>query len=311
MLNSTPPSLLLELPLTFAAPLRRVSVSVEIPDCPDAAAHDNMGGSALDTSLPEGLRVILPLAEPHPPPTVLAVTSGETVHWSAFLRNANLETLLSSAQEPVAPIALSSNQNLGAVDVGIVWDVSRSAAAGKDARLALRYWRHFIRSTANWDSMLCILLFTFGTVVDLVASRVPFTVVQSALTKLQYDGGTDLSLLDSIPCSTPLQEEKGIEQAAVGISGVPVHVPLPAETDQANLTMLRWLDRRTGGMCFPLDRDPERCAAAMAGVSPQMMLTSLRTDLSSDMEALADESLVTLPDHRLLRVAMPVAPHGL
>eukprot|EP00854_Cymbomonas_tetramitiformis_P008480 gene8480-10074_t len=333
--TSTPSSLLFQLPLTFAAPVRRVSVSVESPDCPTAAAFDNLGGAAADTSLPEGLRVTLPLAEPRPPPTALAATDGVTVHWSAFLSAADLEGLLGSAEEPLPPATSSSPQNLGPIDVGILWDASRSAAAAKDARLALL--AALDKEYRQLGYHVAYTVFTFGTAADRVASRVPLAAAQAALLEVQYDGGTDLSLLDAILASSPLQE--GALEGAVAPSlqfacfvllsdgldnlpgkrlptlqgiTVPVHVPLPAATDQANPTVLRWLAYQTGGVCLPLGGgSPQRCAGTMAGALPQTMITSVRMDLSSDPEALADETLATVPDHRLFRVAVPAAPQGL
>eukprot|EP00854_Cymbomonas_tetramitiformis_P007126 gene7126-8501_t len=333
---STPLSLLLELPLSFAAPVRRVSVSVESPDCPSTAGYDNLGGAAAATSLPEGLLVTLPLAAPRRPAAALAATDGTTVHWSAFLSSADLEGLLASTEGPPPPATSSSPQPLGPIDVGIVWDASRSAAAAKDARLALlsaldKEYRQLGRDVAY-------TVFTFGTASDRVASRAPFASAQAAILEVRYDGGTDLSLLDGILSSVPLHEG-GPEGAAVPLgrfecfvllsdgldnlpgkrlptlqgNTVPVHAPLPAASDQANPTVLRWLGYQTGGVCLPLQGggNPQRCAAAMAGVTPQTMITSVRTDLSSDLEALADEDMATVPDHRLFRVSVPAAPEGL
>eukprot|EP00854_Cymbomonas_tetramitiformis_P000381 gene381-713_t len=218
------------------------------------------------------------------------------------------------------------------LEVGIAWDASRSSTAAAWARLALLEALDEEYRKLGCD--VAYTVFTFDTGITRIARQATAAVALEALRAVQHDGGTDLSLLDDILGSTPRPaaeegvgggekrtEETGFACFVLLTDGldnlpgkrlpkleqvtVPVHVPLPAAETHTDLTVLQWLAHHTGGVCAPL-RSPALCASAIVGQTPQTNLTSLRTDLSSDLEILASDAFVTVPDHRLYRISRPL-----
>jgi len=94
-----------------------------------------------------------------------------------------------------------------------------------------------------------------------------------------------------------------------GSAELPVHVALPPEACNANLSGLRWIARQLGSACAPLS-EPDELAALVSGATAQVLLTRLQTDQSDDVAAFEDDAFQTCPDFRLSHVAVPTDADG-
>mmetsp|Transcript_43043 Transcript_43043/g.135863 ORF Transcript_43043/g.135863 Transcript_43043/m.135863 type:complete len:944 (-) Transcript_43043:901-3732(-) len=324
-------TLALTLPLTFALPVPHVTIRANALDgaltIEAAGALPQTGATAAEArlaaaSLPGGVTLrAVPAAGA---PQVVSAASGERLYFTGCVSKEEIDSALSS---PSTPRGSPPGTACGAPHVGLFVDCSLSAAGRAQHALALLDALDAAHGKLGGGCVYT--LWSFSRVATRRTARgASFAETKAALAALRYDGGTDLRLLDSLIAEAASADEHGPACSAAvlvsdaldnlkaapkltgpGSAELPLHVALPPEACNANLSVLRWIARQLGSACAPLS-EPDELAALVSGATTQVLLTRLQTDQRDDVAAFEDDAFQTCPDFRLSHVAVPTDADG-
>ena len=285
------------LPLVFAAPVERITVTSVDED--GTVGVDNLGGSATDSTMPDGLSVTFA-----PAATEGRIVSAErngSLYWSGRVPKAALDRAFAAEQAtatPVAAAAAPTSEFLGfgnEAHVGIIVDTSRSCAFMAEAHLAC--FDALDASYASCGRKVCFTVWSLSRRSSCLGERVDAAAARAVLAAARYDGGTDLSLLggegglldEAGPrgkgCEAVVLLTDGVNNllakqmpdlGATGVAAVPLHVPMPPTGLNANLALLRWLAYQTGGSATTHLDSPRALADAVSSTAAQTVRTRLR-----------------------------------
>lgn len=343
--DEAPNRLTLHLPLTLD---HEVDVSVrvfatdgsavEIDSAPTVEGATKGAALAWRTNLPNGIHVSVAKPKLTSASCIISAFRGPKLFWSGCLPPELVAKEMSSPSSQAVAFSSIGDADYADsdFDVAIIVDASRSARSLSTHTSAL------VESIAS--SLLSIgfqptfSIFALSRVKRTHGNRLVPDEALSALSALRYDGGTDLSLLDSIladagsnGCRAAVLISDGINnlqskqapalnfapskdggEAASSRPPPPLHVALPPADVSANLAFLRWLAYQTGGTASTSITQPEKFASQLSGVSPCVVLTRLETDLEADdVDAWEDdENFTTAPDFRLSTVSVATDADG-
>ena len=193
----------LSLPLSFKQPVKVITVAAGVPGSGvEVSVLDNIGGRAEATTLDEGLRIAVLSTVPPEPAIRVAICpiTGER-HFSALVPASVVKQQLAA---PSATAAAAQDQDdataVKSTAVALVWDVSGSRESDADGRL-LNLIDQLISSTTSTGAALRLSVYTLGTELTAVAPPDDGGVARAAVQAqmpFTYDGGTDLSQLNSL-----------------------------------------------------------------------------------------------------------------
>ena len=320
--GNTADRLKLHLPLTFSEPLP-VTVSTALTSGSVAnVVVDGFGGATQQTTLSEGLTIDVTLPEAKIAEVSVAEYDGLT-YFSGHVNRICLEASFSGAlsdgcssdrlscASPLASTTAARPADDGTMLIAVLVDCSRSAAPM--AQQTLNLLNEIVSALKCVGRRPAFSVWSFSTTTQRLTSGSALVEAESALRGLRYDGGTDLSLLDGIVST--LANEATYEAVLLVSDGVdslpgkrfptlqleqgavcpPIYVPLPPESHNANLSMLRWLCYQTGGRALPISTGSQMSefSAVFVGAAPQFLLTKISTDLDADVDAFDDDAFVT------------------
>ena len=191
----------LSLPLSFKQPVKVITVAVDVPGFgAEVSVLDNIGGRAEATTLDEGVRIAV-LSTTTPVPAIRVATCPTTGdrHFSALVPVSVVKQQLAAPSEPAAA-AQDQDGAVKSTAVALVWDVSGSREPNADGRL-LSLIDQLISSTASVGAALRLTVYTLSTELIAVAPPDAGSQVRAAVQAqmpFSYDGGTDLSQLNSL-----------------------------------------------------------------------------------------------------------------
>ena len=177
------------LPLVFAAPVERITVSAVDED--GTVGVDNLRGGATGSTMPDGLHVAFA-----PAATEGRIVSAEhngLLFWSGRVPRAALDRAFASVQATATPAAAALTDEASEAHVGIVVDTSRSCAPMTEARLALL--AALDASYASCGRRVRFTVWSFSRRASCLGERMETAAAHAVLAVARYDGGTNLSLL--------------------------------------------------------------------------------------------------------------------
>ena len=295
----------LALPLSFAQPVGLITTTVTVPGSGDeTTVINNICGRAEATTLDEGLRIAVISSAPPAPSIRIAScpTTGER-HFSALVPAHAVEEALAAE----GASASGAGAGAKAVSVGVVWDVSGSRQNADKELLALI--DQLAASTAAAGAALSLTVHTLSTELQTLAPAGDAAEARAAVAAqlpLTYDGGTDLSLLDSLAeggYDYIILASDGIDnfhrRPAMATIPFPVYVALAeGGVHGTDSSLLQGIARLSGGVCMPLGRSCELVAIA-SGEKEETTISSLKLP-GLEEDALFDDSLATVPDARIM-----------
>ena len=178
------------LPLVFAAPVERITVSAVDAD-DGTVGVDNLGGGATGSTMPDGLHVAFA-----PAATEGRIVSAEhngSLFWSGRVPRAALDRAFAAVQATATPAAAALTDEASEAHVGIVVDTSRSCAPMAEARLACL--AALDASYASCGRRVRFTVWSFSRRASCLGERMETAAAHAVLAAARYDGGTDLSLL--------------------------------------------------------------------------------------------------------------------
>jgi hypothetical protein len=214
----------LSLPLSFKAPVA-TTATVNVPGADgEVTVLDNIGSPSEATMLNEGLRIAV-LSSSMPKAAIRVATCPKTGerHFSALIPASVVK------QELTMPSATTATQKQAGgataakpTEVAVVWDVSGSREPDSDGDL-LRLIDQLIASTASTEATLRLTVYTLGTELVTIAPSNDGTAVRAAVEAqmpFTYDGGTDLSLLNSLGKSDAGAQTEAFEYCVLVTDGI-------------------------------------------------------------------------------------------
>jgi len=273
--------------------------------------------------MPEGLR--LTFATPPTGAVASALHAGSFL-WSGCVPKATIDAAF--AAQPSQPSQATAEAYPVAAPpahLGLIVDVSRSAASMTDARLKLL--DAIGGSFSSVGREVAVTLWAASRRATCLGERLSVAEAKAKLEATRCDGGTDLSLLTgllggahALSCEAVVLCSDGVNNllakqlpdlaATPGTAALPVHVPLPPSGVNANLNVLRWLAHQTGGSASVGLDSPAEFGDVVSGAAAQTTLVKLTTDLSADVDAFEDEAFVTTPDFRLAALSVAAGADG-
>ena len=311
----------LALPLTFAAPVQLVTVHTLTED--GALGADNLGGSASDTTMPDGLLVSFPSSSADKSRAVSSMRDG-SLYWSGRVPKVALDTALLAAAPQMA--RQTEDERRGAAHIGLIVDRSRSCKPMAAARIACL--EALTASYGRAGRAVTFTLWALSRRVLCLGTQLTPEAAVDALRHVRYDGGTDLSLLSGLMheagpqglgCEEAVLLSDGVNNllgkqlpnlGSAEVCALPLHVPLPPAGINANLALLRWLAYQTGGTAQWSLGTPADFADAVSGAVAATTLMKLSTNLDGDTDAWTDAELQSVPDFRLASLNVPTATDG-
>lgn len=272
----------------------------------------------VDESSSDGVALSVQAWAPVPPQVF--TTSGEDGHrhFAVFVPYADAISSLKTTAT-TGPV-LKPSESESVRHLVVVWDTSSSRRSLKHAS-EVELLRRIASTARDNHIQLSMSLALLDTRLRPVQRRQSVAEIIATVETCAYDGGTDLSLLDTISDHFG-PDVDGVVLFSDGISNIqrypklhnapfPVHcVSGPAPRD---LSFLRWLAHTGGGTCLPSE-DP--CAPALlvgaCAHNDSLMLTTIepRQDgQRADVAVYLDETCVTVPDFRLKRPGVHI-PQG-
>ena len=300
------------LPLVFPSPVERITVSAVDED--GLAGVHNLNGHATRSTMPDGLRVSFTPAATNR--RIVSAERGGSLFWSGRVPKEELDLAFADVQATVTPDAAALTDETR--HVGIIVDTSRSCKPMANEHLACL--AALDTSYASCGRRVHFTVWSFSCISSCLGERMNIKDAHNALAKVQYNGGTNLSLLGGesglLKKAGPLGKQCDVvvlltdgvnnlltkqmpDIGGAGVAAVPIHVPLPPTGFNANLALLRWLAYQTGGSAVMRLDEPHAFADVVSGATTQTVLTRLTLDISGDLDALMDEKLQTTPDWRL------------
>ena len=326
--------LTLHLPLTFAQPVSSIAVRMTAEDGTVCGCSNLQGGATLST-MPDGLTFSFDILSPVEAPPISSALHDGSFYWAGCVPKAALDVAfgaqpsLNSATDNVAMVDL---MDAGvAAHVALLVDVSRSTAPMAEAHLSVI--DALQASYASTGRSLVLTLWSVSRRSNCLGERLSAAEAKTALQSTRYDGGTDLSLLTALlqaagpagaRCEAAVLLSDGVNnllakelpdlaQVAQDSGGalLPVHVPLPPQSTNANLGLLRWLAYQSGGSASGTLSAARSFADLVSGASAQTKLAKMvLADLADNVAAWTDDELSTTPDFRLSKLNIPAKPDG-
>ena len=177
------------LPLVFAAPVERITVSAVDED--GTVGVDNLGGGATGSTMPDGLHVAFASAATEG--RIVSAEHNGSLFWSGRVPRAALDSAFAVVQATAAPAAAALPDEASEAHVGIVVDTSRSCAPMAEARLALL--AALDASYASCGRRVRFTVWSFSRRASCLGERMETAAAHAVLAAVRHDGGTDLSLL--------------------------------------------------------------------------------------------------------------------
>ena len=176
------------LPLVFAAPVERITVSALDED--GAVGVDNLGGGATGSTMPDGLLVTFaPVATEG---RIVSAERNGSLYWSGRVPKAALDRAFAAEQATATPAAATTNE-ANEAHVGIIVDTSRSCAPMAEARLACL--AALDASYAACGRRVRFTVWSLSRRASCLGERMEAAAARAVLVAVRYDGGTNLSLL--------------------------------------------------------------------------------------------------------------------
>ena len=177
------------LPLVFAAPVERITISAVDED--GNVGVDNLGGGATGSTMPDGLHVAFASAATEG--RIVSAEHNGLLFWSGRVPRAALDRAFAAVQATATPAAAALTDEASEAHVGIVVDTSRSCAPMAEARLALL--AALDASYASCGRRVRFTVWSFSRRASCLGERMETAAAHAVLAAARYDGGTDLSLL--------------------------------------------------------------------------------------------------------------------
>ena len=178
------------LPLVFAAPVERITVSAVDAD-DGTVGVDNLGGGATGSTMPDGLHVAFESAATEG--RIVSAEHNGSLFWSGRVPRAALDRAFAAVQATATPAAAALTDEASEAHVGIVVDTSRSCAPMAEARLACL--AALDASYASCGRRVRFTVWSFSRRASCLGERMETAAAHAVLAAVRYDGGTDLSLL--------------------------------------------------------------------------------------------------------------------
>ena len=312
-------SMTLHLPLIFSAPVADITVTSSAED--GSSGHHNLTSGA--STMPEGLHVTF---NTPPAGAIASALHASSFVWSGCVPKAMIDAAFAAQPSQTSEEAAEAYPvATPPAHLGLIVDVSRSAAPMTEARLKLL--DAIGSSFASVGRDVVVTVWAASRRATCLGEQLSVAEAKMKIEATRCDGGTDLSLLTgllggahALGCEAVVLCTDGVNNllakqlpdltATPGTAALPVHIPLPPSGVNANLNVLRWLAHQTGGSASVGLDSPSEFADVVSGAAAQTTLVKLTTDLSADVDAFEDETFVTTPDFRLAALSVAAGADG-